>query len=84
MSGGTVAFRGFLVQTLIGVLDALDKDHAWEFVTLEPDDGSEKVDILWEYAGPRTKAVQVKSTKNEFGKTEVERWAEDLRGVPTG
>jgi hypothetical protein len=37
MDGGQVALRGFLIQTLIGVLDALEKNHAWTpFVRVRP------------------------------------------------
>ncbi|MCY2992348.1 MAG: hypothetical protein NTY19_31360 [Planctomycetota bacterium] len=48
MAGGPVAIRGFLAQTLIGLLEALDDKRAWDSVTLEPNVDSEKVDILWE------------------------------------
>ena len=76
--GGQEAIRGFLVQTLIGLLDALDNDPPWECLTLEPNVDSEKVDILWVYADGTTKAVQVKSTKNEFRKADLQRWAAEL------
>ena len=41
-----------IAQTLIAVLDALDKDHDWQSVTLEPDKASE---------------TQVRSTVPTFG-----------------
>lgn len=78
MAGGPVAIRGFLVQTLIGLLEALDDKRAWNSVTLEPDVDSEKVDILWEYPDGTKKAVQVKSSQNPFVETKVETWAADL------
>ncbi|MCY2992444.1 MAG: toll/interleukin-1 receptor domain-containing protein [Planctomycetota bacterium] len=78
MAGGSVAIRGFLVQTLIGLLEALDDKRAWNSVTLEPDVDSEKVDILWEYPDGTKKAVQVKSSQNPFVETKVETWAADL------
>jgi hypothetical protein len=59
MSGGDVALRGFLVQTLIALLEALNDDPPWTNVTLEPKLDSEKVDILWAYRDGTTKAVQV-------------------------
>jgi hypothetical protein len=79
MSGGPWAIRGFLVQTLIALLEALKDDPPWTSVTLEPDLASEKVDILWAYRDGTTKAVQVKSSQNPFSKTEVEQWAADLQ-----
>jgi hypothetical protein len=82
-NGGQVGIRGYLVQTLIGVLDALQQDHDWTAVTLEPQVESDKVDILWEYRDGTSKAVQVKSTVNEFGKASIEGWARDLQDSHT-
>lgn len=76
--GGAIAIRGFLVQTLIGLLEALEDEATWTSVTLEPDVDSEKVDILWMFPGRRSKAVQVKSSQNPFNKGDVTRWAEEL------
>jgi hypothetical protein len=47
--GGNAGIRGHLIQTIICVLDALEKDSEWISVTLEQLDGSEKVDIKWKY-----------------------------------
>jgi tetratricopeptide (TPR) repeat protein len=77
MGGGSVAIRGYLVQTLVALLDALD-DKDWVSVTLEPDHVSEKIDILWEYP-ERTKAVQVKSSENQISVADAKRWAEEFR-----
>ena len=74
-NGGQAAIRGYLVQTLIALLDALDDERAWLSVTLEPNVESEKVDILWE-SPESAKAVQVKSSQNPFGKADVQRWAD--------
>ena len=76
-SGGQVAIRGYLIQTLIGLLDALDDARPWLSVTLEPNIDSEKVDILWRFPDGR-KAVQVKSSKNPFTKSDIEQWAAEL------
>ena len=76
MSGGPDSIRGYLVQTLVALLQGLD-DRDWLSVTLEPDHVSQKIDILWRY-GDRTKADQVKSSKNLFQKADVEKWADDL------
>ena len=77
-SGGSVAIRGFLVQTLIALLDTLEDKPPWTSVTLEPDVDSEKIDILWKYKD-KTKAVQVKSSQNPFTKNNIRRWAKELK-----
>jgi hypothetical protein len=64
------------VQTIIALLESLS-DDTWEYVSIEPDQSSHKVDILWEgHAGK--KAVQVKSSINQIGKAHVESWATEL------
>jgi hypothetical protein len=60
-------------------LDAL-RAGEWTEVTLEPNAGSDKADILWRYADGRTKAVQVKSSENQIGKGDARRWAKELVG----
>ncbi|PJO48112.1 hypothetical protein [Brucella pituitosa] len=76
--GGREAIRGFAIQTLVCLLDAVALDNTWIAVTLEPDSSNDKVDILWQYAD-HIKFVQVKSSKNVIGKSDVEGWAEDLK-----
>ena len=77
--GGREAIRGFSIQTLVVVLDALAPGNAhWTAVTLEPDSGNDKVDILWEFPG-RSRAQQVKSSQNQISKSAVEEWANDLK-----
>ena len=61
MSGGKVAQRGFLVQTLIGILNSF-QDAAWGTVELEPDTDDDKTDILWTYNDNTSKATQIKSS----------------------
>ncbi|MCU0875173.1 MAG: DUF4062 domain-containing protein [Pirellulaceae bacterium] len=77
MNGGQPAIRGYLAQTLIALLEALDDDQQWTSVTLEPNVDSHKVDILWQYPD-RAKAVQVKSSQNPFAEADVKRWAGEL------
>jgi len=48
--GGNAGIRGYLIQTIICVLDSLETDNLWTSVTLEPLDESEKVDIRWKYS----------------------------------
>src|SRR5690349_11128150 len=62
-TGGRSGARGYLLQTLSSLLDALNGASAWDSVTIEPDTATEKVDILWTFVG-KTKAVQVKSSTN--------------------
>lgn len=76
---GQDAIRGFAVQTLICLLDALRTEGpTWEAVTLEPDIAGDKVDILWEY-DTFTVAQQVKSSKNQIGLAAVEQWCRELK-----
>ncbi|TMV04494.1 hypothetical protein [Brucella haematophila] len=76
--GGREAIRGFAIQTLLAVLEALDRKHNdWQSVIIEPDSSNDKVDILWRHVG-RTRAQQVKSSKNQMGRGEVEGWCKDL------
>lgn len=77
--GGREAIRGFAVQTLICLLDALQPSNKkWEFVTIEPDSKNDKVDILWEFPEFR-RAQQVKSSKNQIGRAEVVGWCKELK-----
>ena len=73
---GSYAIKGFLVQTIVCVLDAL-KDDQWDSFSMEPDLETEKVDILWRYKNS-IKAVQVKSSKNQIREKNVRQWAADL------
>ena len=73
---GSDGNRGYLVQTLIALLDSLRSD-AWDRITVEPSHESEKVDILWE-AGELHRATQVKSSINSIGKRDAQRWAQEL------
>lgn len=75
--GGQAGGRGYLIQALISVLDALTEDHDWTAIQLEPNLATDKVDILWEYP-TRRKVAQVKSTQNQLNLPEVKEWAEEL------
>jgi tetratricopeptide (TPR) repeat protein len=76
--GGQDATRGFLVQALIALLKSLS-DNTWTTVTVEPDLPSDKVDVRWT-TNIQTRAVQIKSSKNQVAKSDAERWAGDLQG----
>lgn len=77
--GGREAIRGFAVQTLICLLDSLWLEAAWLSVTLEPDSDNDKVDIQWEFADGSSCAQQVKSSKNQIGKSDVIAWCKELK-----
>ncbi|WP_433763695.1 hypothetical protein [Flavobacterium ginsenosidimutans] len=75
--GGNAGIRGYLIQTIICVLDALDSDNQWTKVTLEPLDTSEKVDIRWIYP-EKIKVTQVKSSQNIIRLSDAKRWCKEL------
>ncbi len=81
-SGGQVAIRGLLVQTLVALLDIAAADPPFTEITLEPNIGDEQFDFLWKDADG-LHATQVKSTVNSFTKAEVERWAKKLQAART-
>ncbi|MGE6353202.1 hypothetical protein ACQKCJ_04915 [Flavobacterium sp. NPDC079362] len=76
--GGNAGIRGYLIQTIICVLDALEKDNLWTSVTLEPLDESEKVDIRWKYSNNTEKLCQVKSSQNIIRHSAAKKWCEEL------
>ncbi|MCT4288130.1 hypothetical protein HZP25_15600 [Elizabethkingia anophelis] len=80
--GGQHSLRGYLVQSLITVIDSLNSNE-WSSVTLEPNEESEKVDIRWMYPNGEKKVVQVKSSINIFKYFKVQQWCTELEnGTP--
>lgn len=77
--GGNAGIRGYLIQTIICVLDTLEVDNLWTSVTLEPLDESEKVDIRWKYANDVVKLCQVKSSENIIRHSAAKKWCEELQ-----
>lgn len=77
--GGNAGIRGYLIQTIICVLDALNTDNHWLSVTLEPLDESEKVDIRWKYSDSKIKLSQVKSSENLIRHPSAKKWCEELK-----
>ena len=75
--GGANALRGFLVQTMIAVLDSLGLDD-WKTVATEPDISAEKVDIIWTFPSGLEKVVQVKSTEVQISVGQAKKWAREL------
>jgi hypothetical protein len=79
-SGGAAAMRGFYVQTLAALFKALDAEPPFITITLEPVGAQDQFDFSWRDA-QHSFAVQVKSTRNEFSKTEAEKWAIALKAA---
>lgn len=76
---GNASVRGYLLQTIICLLDALQNDSKWASLSIEPHLDSEKVDIVWYYSDPdEVKVTQVKSSQNQINKPQVKRWAKEL------
>lgn len=76
--GGNAGIRGYIIQTIICMIDALKEDNKWITVTLEPLDESEKVDIRWKYPNDIIKYTQVKSSENIIGYAAAKKWCNDL------
>ncbi len=80
--GGSIATRGFLVQTLVALLDVVQANQNFSEITLEPAFGDEQFDFVWkDHAG--THATQVKSTTNSFTKAKAAKWAKKLEKART-
>ena len=47
--GGQSGIRGYLIQTLIAILESFERND-WASICIEPNDESEKVDIKWIYS----------------------------------
>ena len=77
ISGGALAIRGFVVQTLIALLEIIEADPPFIDITLDPADGDGQFDFVWRNAEKQV-AVQVKSSINPFSKTAVAKWAKAL------
>ncbi|MCG8884001.1 hypothetical protein G1L02_12650 [Tenacibaculum finnmarkense] len=73
---GQSGIRGYLLQSIIAVLNSLD-DPKWKFITIEPDIGNDKVDILWEYDSS-IKVSQVKSSQNQITISMAKTWSNEL------
>jgi tetratricopeptide (TPR) repeat protein len=80
--GGPVAIRGYLVQTLVALLDIAHADPPFTEITLEPAVGDEQFDFLWKDSNG-SYATQVKSTINSFDRSDVTKWAKKLEAART-
>lgn len=76
--GGVIAQRGFIFQTIIAIIECLERDD-WDEVKMEPETSLDKIDIMLKYCGKRKSAIQVKSSNNRFEQYQVKKWLESLR-----
>lgn len=74
---GNFAIRGFLIQTIISLLDALQAENHWTHISLEPIINSSKVDVLFTYSNEK-KVVQIKSSQNQINLSHAKEWSTEL------
>lgn len=67
-----------MYQGIAALLDCFENEH-WDRIKLEPQTQNDKVDIMLMKGNVIIKAIQVKSSKNEFYGPSVERWITDLK-----
>jgi len=75
---GQASLRGYLIQTIIAILESLDSDD-WKSVCIEPNDENEKVDIKWITTDNEKSVCQVKSSQNPISYSDAESWANALK-----
>ena len=80
--GGQASLSGYLVQTIIAILESLDKND-WKSVCIEPNDEHEKVDIKWICDDGSKSVYQVKSSQNPFSLSDTKKWAQELKSSTT-
>ena len=70
--------RGFIYQTIVAMIDCLERND-WDAVKIEPLTMDEKVDIHLYKKGMILSAIQVKSSKNAFQRSDVDRWLKAVK-----
>lgn len=75
--GGKEGSKGYLYQALVAVLDAIEKDD-WTEVYLEFETDNDKVDIAFKDLNENLEVIQVKSSKNNFNKSDIDKWLIEL------
>ncbi|MEY9975688.1 hypothetical protein [Lysinibacillus sp. RC79] len=80
MNGGRHASRGLYLQALISVLESV-RITAWKNILVEPDE--EKVDIEITFIDNSIKVIQVKSTKNDFKPSNIDKVINSLVNANT-
>lgn len=77
--GAKHALRGYYVQNLMLIIDMLGGQPSWSKVEIEPEEGGEKTDYRFMKDNTIIQAIQVKSTKNTFGKGDISKAIEGLK-----
>ena len=75
---GIAAQRGFIVQSIIAMIECL-MDNNWDEIKLEPKTLKDKVDFMMFKGNNILKAIQVKSSKNQFERSDVIKWFEEIQ-----
>lgn len=73
---GSAGIRGYFYQVLAGLLESVEND-TWESIRIEPSTEGDKVDIEWIF-NDSIRAVQVKSSINNFERGSVVNWVYSL------
>jgi hypothetical protein len=79
---GQAGARGYLIQAVIAVLDALH-EHEWTECILEPNVGDDKVDLVLRSSGG-DRVSQIKSSENAIGVAQVRAWVRELETAYPG
>ncbi len=75
---GVLGLRGYIFQSLIAIIESLEKDD-WDEIKVEPETKNDNVDIIF-YRNKRIlSAIQVKSSINPFERVAVANWLKNLR-----
>lgn len=75
---GRNAQRGFIFQSIIAMIECIERDD-WDEVKLEPYTENDKVDIQLYKRGNILSAIQVKSSENQFERSDVKNWLDKLK-----
>ncbi len=75
---GHDTLRGIYLQVLASLIEILNIPKL-DRIVLEPDNTSDKVDILVILKNKKKKAIQVKSSKNAISYNQAKQWANELK-----
>lgn len=75
---GAAAQRGFIVQSIIAMLECLVQND-WDEVKMEPETSGDKVDFELYQNNKKLASIQVKSSIRQFERSDVMKWIDELR-----
>lgn len=75
---GAAAQRGFIVQSIIAMLECLVQND-WDEVKLEPKTSGDKVDFELYQNNKKLASIQVKSSIRQVERSDVMKWIDELR-----